>query len=409
MTASNTLTELGRVMRVRNEVPAPEAVLAGEVPIVAKVRFGDGAIELRAAAESRTDLILVRRGDLLVSGINALKGAVGLHPMQAPSDVAATIHYSAYEIDEERVLPRYLHEYLRSSAFRRRAVAQLPNGIKTELKAKRLLAVAVPLPSKAEQQDRLRALDERSRIIAELIARRRQESKMVLGRRVTIGVDARLLLVARLRDMQDDVIARSSMGMLQDILVEGLRHGPSFPCTDDADGIPVLMPSSTTGFGLDTTRVMFSVGTPELRDIDFLEPGDIIFARGNKPDQVGNCGLFEGESETMTYANLFMRIRVDITSVDPWFVQYWLMTSLVREHVRRHTKGTGPSIQKINGQGVRSIPFPVGLSSEAQRWWIDQLHETRLLVARVEELMEKQSGDLAALQQKTVEEVFNGL
>jgi len=56
------------------------------------------------------DLILVRRGDLLVSGINALKGAVALHPKNAPSDVAATIHYGAYELDEERVLPRYIHE-----------------------------------------------------------------------------------------------------------------------------------------------------------------------------------------------------------------------------------------------------------------------------------------------------------
>lgn len=232
---------------------------------------------------------------------------------------------------------------------------------------------------------------------------------MVLGRRVTIGIDARLLLVARLRDMQHDVVSRSSMGTLQDVLVEGLRHGPSFPCTEDAEGVPVLMPSSTTGFGLDTTKVLFAVGTPELRDLDFLDPGDIIFARGNKPDQVGNCGLYEGESGVMTYANLFMRIRLASHSVEPWFAQYWLMTPLVREHVRRHTKGTGPSIQKINGKGVRSIPFPRQLPAEVQRWWIEQIQQVRLLTDRVEELQVKQSEDLTALQQRTVDEVFSGL
>jgi len=406
---SESFIPLGEVLRSRDEVPALEAVLSGDVPIVAKVRFADGGVELRASSNSRTALILVRRGDLLVSGINALKGAVALHPKEAPSDVAATIHYGAYELNEERVLPRYIHEYLRSPAFRRRAVSQLPNGIKTELKAKRLLTVEVPLPSKLEQARRLHELDARSRVINEMMARRHAESAMVLGRRVTIGVDARRLLAARLRDMQEDVVVRSPLAALESVLVEGLRHGPSFPCSMDGEGTPVLMPSSTTGFGLDTTKVLYGVGDVQLRELDYLEPGDIIFARGNKPDQVGNCGLYEGDLGVMTYANLFMRVRVDSTSVEPWFAQYWLMTPMVREHVRRHTKGTGPSIQKINGQGVRSIPFPRGVPREVQKWWIGSLDRMRLLTSRLEELMARQAEDFAALQRRAVEEVFRGL
>lgn len=404
-----SLVPLGDVLRSRDEVPTIEEVLSGDVPIVAKVRFADGGIELRASCDSRTDLILVRRGDLLVSGINALKGAVALHPKNAPSDVAATIHYGAYELDEERVLPRYIHEYLRSPAFRRRAVSQLPSGIKTELKAKRLLTVEVPLPSKPEQAQRLRELDSRSRVLEVMMTRRHAESAMVLGRRVTIGVDARRLLAARLHEMQEDVMARSPLCDLDSVLVEGLRHGPSFPCSDDGEGTPVLMPSSTTGFGLDTTKVLYGVGDVQLRDLDYLEPGDIIFARGNKPDQVGNCGLFEGEPGAMTYANLFMRMRFDTTRVEPWFAQYWLMTPLVREHVRHHTKGTGPSIQKINGKGVRSIPYPQAVPFDIQRWWVAHVDQVRLLTSRLEKLMAKQSEDLAALRQKTVEEVFSGL
>lgn len=406
---SGALIPLGDVLRSRDEVPAIESVLSGDVPIVAKVRFADGGIELRASSDSRTDLILVRRGDLLVSGINALKGAVALHPKDAPSDVAATIHYGAYELDEARVLPRFMHEYLRSPAFRRRAVAQLPNGIKTELKAKRLLTVEIPLPSKTEQTARLREFDARSRVIYAMMDRRHADSAMVLGRRVTIGIDARRLLAARLRDMQEDVVARSAIGDLELVLVEGLRHGPSFPCSDDSDGTPVLMPSSTTGFGLDTTKVLFGVGDVELRELDYLDPGDIIFARGNKPDQVGNCGLYEGEPGVMTYANLFMRMRFDTKRVEPWFAQYWLMTPIVRAHVRQHTKGTGPSIQKINGQGVRSIPYPKDVPFDVQRWWVEHLDQVRLLTSRLEELMAKQSDDLSALRQKTVEEVFGGL
>src|SRR4029434_3432588 len=111
--SSQPLIELSSVLRPRNESPMIEAVLRGELPIVSKVRFNDGGIELRVSPESRTDLILARRGDLLVSGINALKGAVGLHAKDSSTDIVATIHYSAYEIDECKALPAFIHEYLR--------------------------------------------------------------------------------------------------------------------------------------------------------------------------------------------------------------------------------------------------------------------------------------------------------
>ncbi len=404
-----SLVPLGEVLYPRDEAPTTEAVLSGAIPIVAKVRFSDGGIELRDSSTSRTELIMVRRGDLLVSGINALKGAIGLHPRSAPGDIAATIHYSAYELNEDMIVPRYIHEYLRSPAFRRRAASQLPSGIKTELKAKRLVAVKVPIPSRAEQGRRLLHLDARNRLVDAMVARRRGESTMVLGRRITVGIEARHLLAARLREMQMDILTRTTMGALEDVLIEGLRHGPSFPCAVDGEGTPVLMPSATTGFGLDMTKVMFAVATPELRELDYLSPGDIIFARGNKPDQVGNCGLFEGDPDSVTFANLFMRIRVNSSSIEPWFAQYWLMTPMVREHVRRHTKGTGPSIQKINGQGVRSIPLPLRVSRGVQDWWIDHLDQTRLLAGRLEALMTKQDLDLAVLRQRSAEEIFSGL
>lgn len=403
------LVELSVVLAPRDESPSIDAVMSGDLPIVAKVRFGDGGIELRATAGSRTDLILVRRGDLLVSGINALKGAIAIHPKNAPTEVAATIHYSAYKINESRALPEFVQEYLRSDAFRRRAIPQLPSGIKTELKSKRLLSVQVPWPSLGEQTTRLVALKSKRAAVRALIERRFGASQMVLGRRVTIGADARYLLLARLRDMQENVAAHCAMGTLQEVLVDALRHGPSFPCAPDADGVPVLMPSATTGFGLDTTKTLFATGSPDLRPLDYLEPGDIIFARGNKPDQVGNCGLYEGEPDCMTYANLFMRIRVDAGRIDPWFAQYWLMTPNVREHVKRHTKGTGPSIQKINGQGVRTIPFPRDVPRKLQRWWLDQLHELRLLTGRLEELQRRQCADAFALQGRITVECFAGL
>jgi hypothetical protein len=232
---------------------------------------------------------------------------------------------------------------------------------------------------------------------------------MILGRRVTVAAEARRAIASRLAEFERNILVEYKVGRLEDHLVSNLRHGISTPCSADADGPPVLMPSSTTGFVLDTSRVMFAVSNSDIRDDDYLEPGDIIFARGNKPDQVGNCGVYEGESGCTTFANLFMRLRIDQKQYLPWFAQYWLMTPCVREHVRKFTKGTGPSIQKINGQGVKAIPFPDAVPLDVQTSWIKHLTSFRRISSRVELLQVLQAKELEILAERVTDEAFSGL
>lgn len=400
---------LSEYLSVREEQPDAAAVLEGTIPIVAKVRFVDGAIELRSTNTTQTKLILIRPGDILISGINALKGAIALYPSNAPTDIAATIHYSAYRVNEDAVLPLFIHEYLRSSSFKKRAAAQLPSGIKTELKSKRLLDIRVPKISKEMQEARMRDLFTKRHRIAEMHARRNPESAMILGRRVTVAAEARRAIASCLAEFERHISSEYEIGRLEDYLVSNLRHGISAPCSADADGAPVLMPSSTTGFVLDTSKVMFAVSNDGIRDDDYLETGDIIFARGNKPDQVGNCGVYEGEGGCTTFANLFMRLRIDQKRYHPWFAQYWLMTPGVREHVRKFTKGTGPSIQKINGQGVKMIPFPDSVPCDVQNWWIEHLTSFRRIASRIELLQVLQARELKTLGERVTDEAFAGL
>ena len=65
---------LGELLKERQEIPSTEALAKGEIRIVAKIGFNDGKIQLRSGSETNTGMILVRPGDLLVSGINAAKG-----------------------------------------------------------------------------------------------------------------------------------------------------------------------------------------------------------------------------------------------------------------------------------------------------------------------------------------------
>jgi type I restriction enzyme S subunit len=146
------LVPLGEILTARQERPLPDDLALGRVKIVGKIRFDSGRIELRADGETKTGMILVRPGDLVVSGINAAKGAIAIYGTENTEPVAATIHYGAYITNRERVSVKFLWWMLRSKFFKELLLEYVPGGIKTELKAKRLLPVPIPLPPLAEQQ-----------------------------------------------------------------------------------------------------------------------------------------------------------------------------------------------------------------------------------------------------------------
>lgn len=98
---------------------------------------------------SNTDMILIKPGDLVISGINVAKGALGVYHGQ--SDVTATIHYSSYTFDESKVSVEYFKRFLKSPIFIQLLKEQVKGGIKTEIKPKHLLPLEIMLPDKQEQ------------------------------------------------------------------------------------------------------------------------------------------------------------------------------------------------------------------------------------------------------------------
>ena len=98
---------------------------------------------------SNTDMILVTPDDLVISGINVAKGALGVYDGEA--NVTATIHYSSYTFDEQKINVEYFKRFLKSPLFIQLLKEQVKGGIKTEIKPKHLLPLEILLPSKKEQ------------------------------------------------------------------------------------------------------------------------------------------------------------------------------------------------------------------------------------------------------------------
>lgn len=151
--------KLGDILTERRKTPDPAAIAGGQIQIVSKIGFDTGRIELRNNSETNTKMITIMPGDLVLSGINAAKGAIAIYPDDEKQPVAATIHYSSYQVNPEKAFVKYLWWYLRSNTFKDVLNRHMPGGIKTELRAKRFLSLPIRLPSITEQKSILSVIE----------------------------------------------------------------------------------------------------------------------------------------------------------------------------------------------------------------------------------------------------------
>ncbi|MEO8231299.1 MAG: hypothetical protein ABI638_03395 [Ignavibacteriota bacterium] len=99
---------------------------------------------------SNTDMILIKKGDLVISGINVEKGAISVY--EGEEDITATIHYSSYEFNRKKIDIDFLKVFLRSPDFIELLKKQVPGGIKTEIKPKHILPLEVFFPEELSEQ-----------------------------------------------------------------------------------------------------------------------------------------------------------------------------------------------------------------------------------------------------------------
>ncbi|MBE7549352.1 MAG: restriction endonuclease subunit S [Planctomycetia bacterium] len=127
--------------------PCDEAVLG--LKRLNKIDFS-GEIHL-SDKSSKTDMIIVEPGDLVISGINVSKGALAVYYGEEP--ITATIHYSSYVFDERQIDIDYFKRFVRSQSFVQALKDQVKGGIKTEIKPKHFLPLEIHLPDIESQRE----------------------------------------------------------------------------------------------------------------------------------------------------------------------------------------------------------------------------------------------------------------
>lgn len=141
-------TEIGEFLFEREGKYKPDNEAIARLKRIDKIDFS-GNFHI-AQKPSKTNMILIRSGDLVISGINVSKGAMGIY--NGSEDITATIHYSSYTFDKSRIDVEYFKRFLRSAEFIRLLQEQVKGGIKTEIKPKHILPLEIDLPDIEEQR-----------------------------------------------------------------------------------------------------------------------------------------------------------------------------------------------------------------------------------------------------------------
>ena len=140
--------KLGDFLKVRDNRFKPNDKAIAGLKRIDKIDFS-GEIYI-SDKPSNTDMILIKKGDLIISGINVEKGAMAVYT--GDEDITATIHYSSYSFNENDIDIDFLKYFLRSIEFRNALKEQVPGGIKTEIKPKHLLPLKVIIPTDINEQ-----------------------------------------------------------------------------------------------------------------------------------------------------------------------------------------------------------------------------------------------------------------
>lgn len=337
---------LAEILTERNETPDSQLIKAGLIPIIGKIRFSNGGIEYRTNSETNTKMILVYPGDLVLSGINAVKGAIAIYNPNSSQNAAATIHYSAYNVKKECADIHYLWYLLRSRYFQEILFRQVHQGIKTELKGKRLLSVTIPLPSLLEQRKIVSVIQGFSQKIEEakrLLKSAILENEQILGS-TTVSVFKTFSNLPKIKLSE----------LILDVRYGTSRKTASYPTT----GIPVIrMGNIQNGIlTFDNIKFLENPSNSEFNSFS-LEIGDILVNRTNSAELVGKSAVFEN-SGIFFYASYIIRLRPDRTKINPHFLNYYINSPIGREFMLAN-KSQLIGQANINSKKLLTLEVPV--------------------------------------------------
>lgn len=388
------MVKLCDVLTERKEKPNLELVMMGEIPIIAKIRFNTGTIEYRESFDTKTNMIVVKPGDIVVSGINAEKGAIALYDENNSKNCAATIHYSSYSIDKKKADPKYLWLFFRCEIFRSILIHSLPNGIKTEVKPFRLLKLEIPLPPLDKQRRIVLILEQ---LLAKIEEARQQRARAI--------VDSEKIVRAYSNHFFDpnSHYPKLALGEVAEIR-SGVTLGREL--RGKTIHLPYLRVANVQDGHLNLQKIKEVEILDSEKDKWKLLSGDILLTEGGDWDKLGRGTVWRDEIPDCIHQNHIFRLRFNLNEFFPDFVSSFIGSDFSKLYFQSASKQT-TNLASINQKQLKNLKIPKPSLPE-QRSIVAHLDRLQAKVDEVKRLQAETEREMVALVPAVLAKAFGG-
>ncbi len=436
------MTKVSQFLFEREGKYKPDASEIAGLNRIEKIDF-QGRFHI-ASKTSKTNMIIVQNGDLVISGINVSKGALGIYEGKDP--VTATIHYSAYTFDKDQIHIDYLKRFLKSPKFVELLKEQVRGGIKTEIKPKHMLSLEIPLPP-IDQQKRIiskfEKIETEDRELREEINHQKVLIRKIRQQILQDGVEGKLTADWRIENQNVepaskllDHISTEKEALirckkikkqkallpikseekpflvpeswlwcrLDQVIYESPRNGYSPKAVDFPTSTKTLKLGATTKGVFDAREYKYI--NEEIDDSShlWLKKGDILIQRSNSLDHVGISAIYDKEDNSFIYPDIMMKVKAS-TKMSIDFLHAVLTSDYCREYFRSNATGAQKSMPKIN-QGIVSstlIPLP---PAEEQEEIIRKIKDIFCIVDMLDVRINRNMAQASQLLQTVSKETF---
>jgi len=399
---------------------------------------------------SKTDMIIAKKGDLVISGINVAKGALAVY--DGEEDITATIHYSSYQFDDEKIDVEYFKRFLKSPKFIQLLKEQVKGGIKTEIKPKHLLPLEIDLPDLDTQksivnffkrtENEIDALnheiDRQQSLLKQLrqsILQEAVEGKLTATWRkqhpeLVSGENHAARLLKKIKAEKERLIKEGKMKKQKPLppisddekpfdlpdgwvwcrlgnMIEDLPHNGYSPrAVSYKTNIKNLKLGATTYGKFNEKEYKYIDEVIDIKSKYWVKNGDILIQRSNSIEYMGVSVLYEGEDNEFIYPDLMMKIRV-FNTINKKIIHKSLSSPLVRNYFRKMSKGSQKSMPKINQKTVVNTLLPLPPLAE-QRAIVEKVDRLMAKIDALEEQVKDRNSQAEQLIQAVLKEAFNG-
>jgi type I restriction enzyme S subunit len=375
---------------------------------------------------TKTDMIIIYSGDLVISGINVQKGAIAVYQGKEP--ITATIHYSSYIFDKNKIDIEYFKRFLKSPEFLKTLQEQVKGGIKTEIKPKTFLPIEIKLPDLIEQQKINQYFDSFEQELIELKSELNNQEKYITQLKQAILQEAisgkltaewrkqnpmqkgdpdtdAVALLAKIKEEKQQLITEGKLKKekplppissdevpfslpdgwvwcrLGDFIKENPRNGYSPKAVSYVTSVKTLKLGATTWGKFNPDEYKYIDEEIPKDSIFWLKKNDILIQRSNSIDYVGVSAIYDGEDNQFIYPDLMIKVQM-MPNLSVEFSYLLLSSPITRKYFRNLAKGAQKSMPKINQIVVLNTLFPLPPLAE-QKAIVEKVD---YLIKQIEEL-----------------------